>query len=63
VVVVALAAHTYRTGGVVSGREDVFSGYVRRLELAGVGVRVVRRTDGVAALAGTWSAVNTRGAG
>jgi uncharacterized protein (DUF58 family) len=63
VVVVALAAHTYRTGGVVSGREGVFSGYVRRLELAGVGVRVVRRTDGVAALAGTWSAVNTRGAG
>jgi hypothetical protein len=63
VVVVALAAHTYRTGGVTSTREGVFSGYVRQLELAGVGVGVVRRPGGVAALAGARSAVNARGAG
>ena len=62
VVVVALAAHTYRTGGVASGRENVFSGYVRRLELAGTCVRVVRRPGGVAALAGARRAVNARGA-
>ena len=59
--VVALAAHTYRTGGMASGREGVFSGYVRRLELAGAGVRVVRRPGGVAALAGARRAVNVRG--
>jgi uncharacterized protein (DUF58 family) len=62
VVVVALAAHTYRTGGTASGREGVFSGYVRRLELAGAGVRVVRHPGGVAALAGARRAVNAEGA-
>ncbi|MCA1716382.1 MAG: DUF58 domain-containing protein [Actinobacteria bacterium] len=61
-VVVALAAHTYRTGGLVSGREGVFSGYVRRLELAGADVRVVRRPGGVAALAGSRRVANSRGA-
>ena len=62
VIVVALAAHTYRTGGVTSGREGVFSGYVRRLELAGANVLVVRCSGGVAALAGARRAVNARGA-
>ncbi len=62
VVVVALAAHTYRAVGVASGREGVFSGYVRRLELAGAEVRVVRRQGGVAALAGARRAANARGA-
>jgi uncharacterized protein (DUF58 family) len=61
-VVVALAAHTYRTGGVASRREGVFSGYVRRLEFAGADVRVVRRPGGVAALAGARKATNARGA-
>lgn len=60
-VVVALAAHTYRPGGMASGREGVFSGYVQRLELGGADVRVVRRPGGVAALAGARRAVNTRG--
>ncbi|MDQ3638126.1 MAG: DUF58 domain-containing protein [Actinomycetota bacterium] len=61
-VVVALAAHTYQTGGLVSGREGVFSRYVGRLELAGADVRVVRRLGGVAALAGVWRVANSRGA-
>jgi uncharacterized protein (DUF58 family) len=61
-VVVALAAHTYRAVGVASRREGVFSGYVRRLELAGVEVRVVRRPGGVAALTGARRAANTWGA-
>jgi uncharacterized protein (DUF58 family) len=51
VVVVALAAHTYRTVGSVPRREAAFSEDVRRLELAGVEVSVVRRPSGVAALA------------
>jgi hypothetical protein len=62
VIVVALAAHTYRTGGAASRREGVFSGYVRQLELAGAGVCVVRCTGGVAALAGARRVVNARGA-
>jgi uncharacterized protein (DUF58 family) len=61
-VVVALAAHTYQTGGLVSGWEGVFSGYVGRLELAGTDVRVVRRPGGVTALAGVRRAANSRGA-
>jgi uncharacterized protein (DUF58 family) len=61
VVVVALAAHTYRSSGVISGREGVFSGRVRRLELVGADVRVVRRPGGVTGLAGVRSAVNARG--
>jgi uncharacterized protein (DUF58 family) len=52
VVVVALAAHTYRAVGAVSRREAAFSEDVRRLELAGAEVSVVRRPGGVAALAG-----------
>jgi uncharacterized protein (DUF58 family) len=52
VVVVALAAHTYRTMGAVSRREAAFSEDVRRLELAGADVSVVRRPGGVAALSG-----------
>ena len=62
VVVVALATHSYRTGGVASGREGVFSGYVRRLELAGANVLVVRHPGGVTALAGARRAVNAWGA-
>ena len=54
VIVVAVAAHTYRGagGGRSAAREAAFSGDVRRLELAGAAVRVVRRDGGVAALAG-----------
>jgi uncharacterized protein (DUF58 family) len=62
VVVVALAAHTYRTRGMVPGREGVFSGRVGLLELSGAGVCVVRCPGGVAALAGARRAVNARGA-
>jgi hypothetical protein len=64
VVVVALAAHTYRVAGPVPGRETAFSEDVRRLELAGADVSVVRRAGGVAALAGgQWrGAANGRGA-
>ncbi len=61
VVVVALATHTYRAGSALSGREALFEGDVRRLELAGAAVRVVRRPGGVAAFAGAretvWRAV------
>jgi uncharacterized protein (DUF58 family) len=52
VVVVALAAHTYRAAGSVPGCEAAFSEGVRRLELVGADVSVVRRPGGVAALAG-----------
>jgi uncharacterized protein (DUF58 family) len=52
VVVVALAAHTYRVENASSRREAAFSENVRRLELAGAEVRVVRRPGGVAVLAG-----------
>jgi uncharacterized protein (DUF58 family) len=64
VVVVALAAHTYRAAGTVPRREAAFSEDVRRLELAGADVSVVRRPGGVAALAGEqWrGAANGRGA-
>jgi uncharacterized protein (DUF58 family) len=64
VVVVALAAHTYRAAGTVPTREAAFSEDVRRLELAGADVSVVRRPGGVAALAGEqWrEAANGRGA-
>jgi uncharacterized protein (DUF58 family) len=62
VIVVALAAHTYWTGGAASRREGVFSGYVRQLELAGAGVCVVRCTGGVTALAGARRVVSARGA-
>ena len=54
VVVVALAVHSYRgTGGngVMPGREAAFSEDVKRLELAGAAVRVVRHPGGVAAFA------------
>jgi uncharacterized protein (DUF58 family) len=64
VVVVALAAHTYRAADTVPRREAAFSEDVRRLELAGADVSVVRRPGGVAALAGEqWrEAANGRGA-
>jgi uncharacterized protein (DUF58 family) len=61
-VVVVLATHTYRARGVASGREGVFSEYVRRLELVGADVRVVRRPGGVAALTGARWAANPQGA-
>jgi uncharacterized protein (DUF58 family) len=55
VVVVALAVHTYRgtieTRG-APGRKTAFSEDIRRLELAGAAVRVVRHPGGVAAFAG-----------
>ena len=54
VVVVALAVHTYRgtveTRG-APGRKTAFSEDIRRLELAGAAVRVVRHPGGVAAFA------------
>ncbi len=64
VVVVALAAHTYRVVGAVSRREAAFSEDVRRLELAGADVSVMCRPGGVAALAGGQrrGAANGRGA-
>ena len=61
-VVVAVATHTYRTGGVTSRRDATFSEDVRQLELAGSDVRVVRHPGGVAAFAGVRKAANTRGA-
>lgn len=66
VVVVALASHTYRTGGTggvvsgPSGRETALSEDIRRLEIAGADVRVVRRPGGVDAFAGVRGAVSTR---
>ncbi len=56
VVAVVLATHTYRgiyhAGNTPSGREVAFSEDVRRLELAGAAVCVVRHPGGVAAFAG-----------
>ena len=62
VVVVAVAAHTYRGtgGGRLAAREAAFSGAARRLELAGAAVRIVRREGGVAALAGDRHAAGAR---
>ena len=64
VVVAALAAHTYRATGSVPRREAAFSEGVRRLELAGADVSVVRRLGGVVALVGAQrrGAANGRGA-
>jgi uncharacterized protein (DUF58 family) len=68
VVVVALAAHTYRSGGSgggagskSSGREAAFSGGVSMLEFAGADVRVMRRPGGLAAFAGAQGTTNARG--
>ena len=61
VLVLALAAHTYQPRGATLGREAAFSGHVRRLELAGADVRVVRRPGGVSALAGVQRPANARG--
>jgi uncharacterized protein (DUF58 family) len=63
VIVVALAAHTYRTAGTVPRRETAFFKSVRRLELAGACVSVVRQPGGVAALAvgQRWGAASGRG--
>ncbi len=67
VVVVALAAHTYRSGGGVgsasSGREAAFSRGISMLEFAGADVRVVRRPGGLAAFAGGRRAANARPGG
>ena len=54
VLVIAVAAHTYKKGGTArdAEREARFSTDVRRLELAGATVREVRQDGGVAALAG-----------
>ena len=58
VVVVAVAAHTYRgrgaAGGGSQGREAAFADGLRRLEGAGATVRVVRREGGVRGLAGAF---------
>ena len=65
VVVVALAAHTYRAGDASgSGREAAFFESVRRLGLAGTEVCIVRRPGGVAAFAegGRRGAAGVRGA-
>ena len=69
VVVVALAAHTYRSGGAAgggaggasSGREAAFSRDVSVLEFAGADVRIVRRPGGLAAFAGGQRPANARG--
>ena len=67
IVVVALAAHTYRSGGAghpsgaSAGREAAFSEAVRRLEFAGAAVRVVRRPGALADFAGGRRATNARG--
>jgi uncharacterized protein (DUF58 family) len=60
-VVVALASHTYRSGGAPSRREVAFDENVRRLRLAGAEVRVLSRPGGMAAFAGGQGAANTRG--
>ena len=52
VIVVALAAHTYRDGSGAPGHETTFLKDVRRLGRTGTQVRVVRRPGGVAAFAG-----------
>jgi uncharacterized protein (DUF58 family) len=56
VVVVAIAAHTYRTppgtGGAAQGREAEFLRFVDRLEAAGAAVRVVSHPEGMASLSG-----------
>jgi uncharacterized protein (DUF58 family) len=64
VVVVALATHTYRTVGTTPRREAAFCEDVRRMELAGADVSVVRRPGGMANLAGGQprGAANGRGA-
>ena len=61
-VVLALAAHTYRPGaaGTSPGREAAFSEAVRRLELAGTDVCVVRRPGGLAGLDGKRRAADAR---
>jgi uncharacterized protein (DUF58 family) len=61
VVIVALAAHTYRSGGASSRREVPFDEDIRRLRLAGVEVCVLSRPGGMAAFAGGQGAANTRG--
>ena len=52
VFVVALAPHTYQAAGTASRREAAFSEDVRRLEVAGADVSILRRPGGVATLAG-----------
>ena len=65
VVLVALAAHTYRSGGAMPGREAAFLRGIRRLGVAGAEVRVVRHPGGVAAFAERrrWGAMGVRGTG
>ncbi len=54
VLVVALAAHTYRTssGGAVQSREPEFLRTLDRLDAAGAAVRIVSRPEGAAGLSG-----------
>jgi uncharacterized protein (DUF58 family) len=58
-VVIALAAHTYRSGGASSRHEGAFDEDIRQLELAGADVRVLRRPGGMPAFAGGQRAANT----
>lgn len=56
VTVVAVAAHAYRGGKAGrEGREAAFAADVRRLELAGAAVRVLRREGGARSLAGAFN--------
>lgn len=59
-VVIALAAHTYRSGGASSRREVAFEEDILQLELAGADVRVLRRPGGMPAFAGGRGVANTR---
>jgi hypothetical protein len=54
VMVVALAAHTYRTpsGGAAQSREAEFLRTLDRLDAAGAAVRIVSRPEGAAGLSG-----------
>ena len=66
VVVIALAAHTYRGGASASssGCESTLSKYVQQLKRAGATVHVVRRPGGVAVFAeGQWQGVAGTGGG
>ncbi|CAA9456739.1 MAG: FIG002343: hypothetical protein [uncultured Rubrobacteraceae bacterium] len=64
VLVVAVAVHTYRgSRGGGEGREAAFLAEVRRLEVAGATVRVLRREGGVRALGGVFGSTGGTGLG
>lgn len=64
VAVVAVAAQTYRGGRAgQEGREVAFAADVRRLELAGAAVRVLRREGGVRSLVGAFGDATVAGPG